>query len=345
MAAQPAALDLSNLVFPLPPFFGDTRDADVAFQFSAELRRAGVIYEDFPNAAGKIIRIWAILLHGDAKAWWTNLPAAVDKSDITVVADAFDAHWPEPNVQAKTQAERLAEFEAVVISDEDVGRRHVDSLGRECAKHVFLLEDMRKKAIAATPDGKETTAAMLVPAALKAMPPRLVAALGDTWSRGIKTWADLIKEANALTPTRIAQVIEQEHARKTLEDRIAAMEITRTAATKTTVQATPAPTPSPFATPTNTFATRQLYTSRLRQPLGSFPPPGRTQTHAAPFDPAGEVAPHNTKDIKLTFADTPEGWREYDKSKSDWDDKWHLGHPKILPREVPFWGPNKVPQW
>ncbi|KAJ7831517.1 hypothetical protein B0H14DRAFT_3713358 [Mycena olivaceomarginata] len=251
-------VDLSKLEFTAP-FYGDDRDADTGFHFARELQKAGIVYD--ATAHPKIVKIWALSLEGEAKAWWKDAALWVgkDKNDIDVVIEAFERKWPAPSASPKKQHEKMTEFNSLSLSDEEVGRRHLDALGAESTRHVWFVKELMKKAYAA---GDSHTMNLMLPQALARIPPRLAKAIGDSFV-DTQTWDELLAKTEAVSRAKIEQVIAEEKKQKSLEDRLAKIE------GKTPEPATQAT--SPIDTPERTISPYQRpYTSPFT-PSRPFP--------------------------------------------------------------------------
>jgi hypothetical protein len=100
-----AGVDLSKLAFSAP-FYGDDRDADNGFHFIHELQTAAIVYD--AGAHPKIVKIWALTLQGEAKAWWKDATIWVgkDKDDVDIVAEEFEKRWPAPGQRLKSSMRR-----------------------------------------------------------------------------------------------------------------------------------------------------------------------------------------------------------------------------------------------
>ncbi|KAJ7474659.1 hypothetical protein B0H11DRAFT_1331395 [Mycena galericulata] len=253
MAAAP--VDLSKIEFP-SPFYGDDRDAENGFPFLRELQKAGIIYDDAAHA--KVIRIWALTLEGEASAWWNDATIwnGKDRTKIDTVVAEFEKKWPAPSASPKKQHEKMAEFSAVTLNDEEVERKFIDNQGAESTRHVSFIKELMKKAYAA---GDSNVKNLMLPQAIARIPPRLAKAIGDSCV-DIQSWDELLTKTEAVSRARIEQVIAEEKKRKDLEERLLKVE-----------GKTPEPAPAPVNNPIDTSERHSAAYSPRPYGAGRFP--------------------------------------------------------------------------
>ncbi|KAJ7130710.1 hypothetical protein C8R46DRAFT_1048817 [Mycena filopes] len=285
------------------PFYGDDRDAETGFHCARELQKAAIVYD--AAAHPKIVKIWALILEGEAKAWWNDATiwAGKDKGDIDVVVETFEEKWPAPSASPKKQHEKMAEFMALTLTDEEVGRKHLDNLGAETTRHAWFVKELRKKAFAA---GDTSAKNLMLPQALLRLPSRLCKAIGDTCV-DIQSWDELITKTK---PFRKKE--------KALEERLAKVE-GKTPEPATIQQSVETPSRTSSAPPYQRPFTTFLSPSRApRTPL----PVARLAAPTTSIEPLAEVTPLTSKTIKLTHENTVQGWKEFQQAQRDWDEKW-----------------------
>ncbi|KAJ7783988.1 hypothetical protein DFH07DRAFT_764354 [Mycena maculata] len=288
--------DISKVEFPYP-FYGDDRDADNGFLHIRELQKNGIIYDDAVHA--KLIRIWALTLEGEAKAWWNEAAvwAGKNKAEIDVVVTEFEMKWPAPSASPKKQHEKMAEFTAVTLSDEEVGRKFIDNQGAEFA----FVKELMKKAYSA---GDSSTKNLMLPQAIARIPPRLAKAIGDSCV-DIQTWDELLVKTEAVWRAKIDLVVAEEKKQKELKMSL-----------ESRGQSSGA-------------HARHYHAGHLRSRVGSLSPsilPGHPRpTAPAPAtfsDPLADIAPLTSKTIKLSHENTVQGWKEYTQATRNWEEKW-----------------------
>ncbi|KAJ7136253.1 hypothetical protein C8R46DRAFT_1234786 [Mycena filopes] len=327
-----AAVDLSKLEFSAP-FYGDDRDAENGFHCARELQKAAIVYDD--AAHPKIIKIWALTFEGEAKAWWkdTAVWAGKDKNDIEVVVETFEEKWPAPSAAPKKQHEKMAEFMALTLMDEEVGRKHLDNLGAETTRHAWFVKELRKKAFAA---GDTSAKNLMLPQALLRLPPRLCKAIGDTCV-DIQSWDELITKTEAVSRAKIDQVVADEKKEKALEERLAKVEGRTPEPAAIIQQSIDSPGRNSSAPPYQRPFTPNAYPflSPTRPPRTPVPI-ARLSAPTISVDPLDEVAPLTNKVIKLNHENTIQGWKEFQQAQRDWDEKWGANMLPIASRPYPL---------
>ncbi|KAJ6485491.1 hypothetical protein DFH09DRAFT_1339767 [Mycena vulgaris] len=329
-----AAVDLSKVEFS-SPFHGDDRDAESGFLLINELKKAAIVYDAATHP--KIIKIWAISLQSEAKAWWRDTTnwAGKDKDNIDDVVDAFELRWPPPSAAPKKQHEKMAEFGAVTLADEEVGRKFLDSQGAESTRHVWFIKELIKKAYAA---GDTNAKNLMLPQAIARLPPRLSKAIGDSCV-DIQTWDELLAKTEAVSRVRIEQVIAEEKRQKHLDERLLKIEgkAPEPAPANTSTASIERDPPSPYPYQRAYAGPRYPYVSSPGRQLPPFTPALTVTPASTPhFDPLAEVTALTSKTIKLTHENTVDGWKEFRQAERDWHDKWGADMLPTLSRPYPL---------
>ncbi|KAJ7177152.1 hypothetical protein C8R46DRAFT_1030340 [Mycena filopes] len=289
-----AAVDLSKLEFSAP-FYGDDRDAENGFHCARELQKAAIERR----------RPW----WKDAAVW-----AGKDKNDIEVVVETFEEKWPAPSAAPKKQHEKMAEFMALTLTDEEVGRKHLDNLGAETTRP--------RVAFAA---GDTSAKNLMLPQALLRLPPRLCKAIGDTCV-DIQSWDKLITKTEAVSRAKIDQVVADEKKEKALEERLAKVEGRTPEPAAVIQQSIDSPSRNSSAPPYQRPFTPNAYPFLSPTRLPRTPVPiARLSAPTISVDPLDEVAPLTNK-----------AGRSFQQAQRDWDEKWGANMLPIASRPYPL---------
>ncbi|KAJ6622315.1 hypothetical protein B0H10DRAFT_1944702 [Mycena sp. CBHHK59/15] len=142
---------------------------------------------DSSSSRSSSMQIWVLCLEGKAKAWWEDVMVWMgkDQKDIKEVAKVFGEKWLNPKTMKKKPYQLMADFDCIMLSDADMGKRLFDERGAKTTYPLQLAKDLKKKVHAAG-----NCSNLMVPHAVAKIPLRLMEAIGLTCV-DIQTWDDL----------------------------------------------------------------------------------------------------------------------------------------------------------